>query len=45
MAAPLVGIATPAIAATPMLQAPMIQHDGGATPFFISHGGPKHCHQ
>ena len=42
VAAPLTGAAVPALAATPMLQAPMIHHAGGATPFFISHGGPKH---
>jgi Peptidase A4 family len=42
IAAPLTGAAVPALAATPMLQAPMIQHHGGSTPFFISHGGPEH---
>jgi hypothetical protein len=40
VAAPLTGaVAVPAIAAAPVLQAPMIHHDGGATPFFVSHGG------
>jgi len=43
IAAPLTGAAVPALAATPVLQTPMIQHHtGGSTPFFISHGGPRH---
>ena len=36
--APLALAAGPAVATVPLVQAPMI-HSGGATPFFISHGG------
>jgi hypothetical protein len=36
--APLALAAGPALATVPMVQAPMI-HSGGATPFFVSHGG------